>query len=206
MAQENLPVQISQPGFLRQNFPVLLFVSLGLIFFILGLFSLRQEKDSKDSEVIFETKNEEVRTMKVDVEGAVVHPGVYEMTGNARVQEALILAGGLSSLADREWVAKNLNLAAKLSDGAKIYIPQKGESPLRQSFVGQAGIRGESLGEKININTATTEELDKLPGVGPVTAQKILAGRPYQTVEDLLAKKIVGASVFSQIREQVTVW
>lgn len=203
MAQENLPVQISQPGFLRQNFPVLLFVSLGLLFLILGLFSLRQEKDSKDPEVIFETKNEEVRTMKVDVEGAVVHPGVYEMTGNARVQEALILAGGLSSLADREWVAKNLNLAAKLLDGAKIYIPQKGESGIKNQ---ESGIKGETIGEKININTATTEELDKLPGVGPVTAQKILAGRPYQTVEDLLAKKIVGASVFSQIREQVTVW
>lgn len=190
--------------FLRQNLAVLIFAFLGLIFLAVGIFSLNSQ--NRQPEIIFEEGAQaEEGKIKVDVEGAVVKPGVYEVGSSARVQEVLILAGGLSLQADREWVAKSLNLAAKLNDGAKIYIPLKGEQSGNMNY--ELGIKNNGqLGEKININTASEGELDKLPGVGPVTAQKIIAGRPYQAIEDLLSKKIVGASTFANIKDQITVW
>lgn len=196
--------------FFRENFLVFLFGFLGLVFLTVGTISLFLGSQNKESEIIIEEgEGMAAGKIKVDVEGAVVSPGVYEFSGEPRVQEALISAGGLSSSANRDWVTKNLNLAAKLTDGAKIYIPQKNESPLRpaeQGFAGQAGIDGGTEGEKISINNATLEELDRLPGVGPVTAQKIIAGRPYQTLEELISKKVVGESTFSKIKEQIIVW
>jgi competence protein ComEA len=66
-------------------------------------------------------------------------------------------------------------------------------------------VQGSSTGS-VNINQATEEELDALPGVGPVTAQKIISNRPYQSVDDLVSKKAVGQSVFSKIKDQVRVY
>lgn len=67
------------------------------------------------------------------------------------------------------------------------------------------GIQGTSSGT-ININQASESELDALPGIGPVTAQKIISNRPYQSVEDLLNKKAVGASEFAKIKDQMSVY
>lgn len=140
----------------------------------------------------------------VDVEGAVLNPGVYQIPLNGRVQEALSAAGGLSELADREWTAKNLNLAAKLSDGAKIYIPKVGEVT---GQVQSAEFKVQSSNEElININTASLSELDTLPGVGPVTGQKIIDGRPYNKIEDLIEKKVVNNSVWEKIKEKITLF
>ena len=58
----------------------------------------------------------------------------------------------------------------------------------------------------VNINTASETELDALPGVGPVTAQKIISNRPYQKIDDLVSKKAVGASVFSKIKDQISIY
>src|SRR5258706_10926313 len=112
--------------------------------------------------------------MQVDVEGAVVNPGVYKLSQNARVQDGLIAAGGLSAVADREAVAKSLNLAAKLSDGIKIYVPKIGD-PSTGSGKNISGSSGNILGAAtglVNINSATADQLDNLSGVGPVPAQK----------------------------------
>ena len=223
MEEKNLPDTFDKPSrgesedwpstsllkrLLRENLLIFIFGFLGLVFLLGGIASLFLGSNSKESEIIIE---ENVGTsqgkIKVDVGGAVARPGVYELDGNSRIQEALILAGGLSSSADRDWVAKNLNLAAKLADGVKIYIPQTGEvkGGGSSATIATGGFVG-SPTEKININSASSEELDKLPNVGPVTAQKIIAGRPYQTIEDLLNKKIVGEATFSKLKEQITVW
>lgn len=150
--------------------------------------------------------------IQVDVAGAVVNPGVYALPSKARVKDAITMAGGFSDKANAEWIAKNLNLAAKLSDATKIYVPFEGEdittsttgntsSVLSSGVVsGQAGNTG-----LININTASQSQLEGLSGVGPVTAQKVIANRPYSSVDDLLTKKVVGQSVFGKIREQVAV-
>lgn len=139
----------------------------------------------------------------VHVDGAVVRPAVYKLAADARVDDAIKAAGGMTSDAD----TKQVNLAAKLVDGQKVYIPIIGES-VRASLATQ-NISGSvnqttstSVGQ-ISINSASAEELDKLPGIGPVTAQKIIAGRPYGSVDELLSKKAVSNSVYEKIKAQI---
>ena len=135
----------------------------------------------------------------VHVDGAVLKPGVYELSESARVSDAVSASGGLSDSADMTKV----NLAAKVSDGQKIYVPKIGESDVKGVGVGDAGSGSTGL---ININTASESQLDTLPGIGPVTAQKIIASRPYSTPEELLTKKAVGQSVYEKIKDLVTVY
>ena len=146
--------------------------------------------------------------VSVDVEGSVMHPGVVNVAQNARVQDVLVAAGGLSSGADHDWVRKHLNLAAKVQDGVKLYIPSLGEVDANQNSDSTIGGMSSSqvLGSsnsQIDINSASVDSLDSLPGIGPVTAQKIISGRPYASVQDLLTKKIVSESVFSKIKDLV---
>ncbi|HYM65593.1 MAG TPA: helix-hairpin-helix domain-containing protein, partial [Candidatus Sulfotelmatobacter sp.] len=117
-----------------------------------------------------------------------------------------ISAQGLSEDADRDYISKNINLAQKLSDGAKIYIPKIGEvvSLNQNSESNVLGVQAQT--SLININSATSESLDSLPGVGPVTAQKIINSRPYATIDELLSKKIVSNSVFTKIKDKITVF
>jgi len=148
----------------------------------------------------------------VDLAGAVENPDVYELSSGARLKDALKLAGGLSANADRDFFSRNFNLSRLLSDQEKIYIPSAFEvskgifgpaeaANLNQPNTGQTN----SNVDLININTAALEELDQLPGVGKVTAEKIIRGRPYQSVDQLLNNKIVGKSVFEKIKNLITV-
>ena len=131
----------------------------------------------------------------VDVSGAVVSPGVYKLAEGARVKDALVAAGGVSSVADRTILAKEVNLAAIVTDGQKIYIREKSN--------GQAGAM---TADKINLNSASLSELDSLWGVGEIRAGEIVKNRPYAKVEELLTKKIVTKSVFEKIKDQIVVY
>lgn len=144
----------------------------------------------------------------VDIEGAVNKPGVYDLKKDARVEEAIAAAGGLSGEADEEKIAKNINRASTLVDGVKIYIPKTGDSSANND---ENIVRHESgssiIGQDtVNVNTASASELDTLPGVGPVTAQKIIAGWPYQTLEELVTKKAVSSSLFEKLKSQLTLY
>jgi competence protein ComEA len=148
------------------------------------------------------------KQITIDIEGSVQKPGVYTLPATSRTQDALIAAGGLSENADRQQVAQRLNLAAPLTDGAKLYIPVAGEQMVAAGTGSDSStgtVKGASS-KTININQSNEADLDALPGVGPVTAQKIIDNRPYQSVQDLLDKKIVGQSVFTKIKDQVTVY
>ncbi|MCL5435293.1 MAG: ComEA family DNA-binding protein [Patescibacteria group bacterium] len=187
---------------------------LGLILFIYGLIALLGSASNK-SDLTFEpaksasdSAQTNTQNIVVDVEGAVVKPGIYSLALGSRVQEALVLALGLSQTADRNWVEKNLNLAAKLTDGAKIYIPRLGEVQNNTAnFVQGASSGTDTITSSalINVNTASGAELDTLPGIGAATAQKIINNRPYASVEELLSKKAVNSKVFSQIKDKVSV-
>ena len=141
----------------------------------------------------------------VDVAGAVIKPGVYELKAGARINEALIAAGGLGEAADREWVEKNLNLAAKVTDGQKIYIPSEGETEKVAPLQGKGTTLMTRL-DLVNINTASSAELDTLWGVGEATAKKIIDSRPYGAVEELLTKKAVKNNVYEAIKDSVSVY
>lgn len=180
-----------------RKYPIISLFSVGgLIFFVLGLISLLAS-NSAGQGIIFEdytaSSSATLKGILVDVEGAVVKPGVYRITGDTRIKDAFIVAGGLAENADREYVSKNINLAQKLVDGAKVYVPDKS-----QNYTGE-----QTSNNQININTASLSELDGLVGVGVVTAQKIIDNRPYNTVEELASKKVVSKSVFEKIKEKI---
>lgn len=151
----------------------------------------------------------QVTDIVVDIEGAVVRPGIHHLTAGSRVGDAITAAGGYSAQVDISAAAASLNLAEALKDGAKVHVPVLGEAKVALgSTVPREPSSAQQTGELINVNTATTEELDTLPGIGPVTAGKIIAARevtPFASVDDLLARQVVGAATLEKIRALVTV-
>ena len=138
----------------------------------------------------------------VDVAGAVEKPGVYKMPSGSRIGDALVSAGGLSAEADREWVAKTLNLAEPVKDGGKIYIPEKSQIINSQMANGEQG-KSTNL---ININTASVGELDSLPEIGEARAKAIIANRPYGSSAELVSKAKIPASVYAKIKDLVSIY
>jgi competence protein ComEA len=136
----------------------------------------------------------------VDVEGGVLHPGIVELDTGARVADALAAAGGYSPAVDLLAAAVQINLAAILRDGQQVLVPMLGTSG------GGAGSGGDS--GLVDLNHASSDELDALPGIGPVTAQKIVAGRseqPFGTLDELVERKVLTSAQLEKIRDLVTV-
>lgn len=135
----------------------------------------------------------------IDIEGAVVYPGIKSLPVNSRVEDAIRAAGGLNSDADREYVAQKLNRAMKLTDGMKLYIPKTGEGETSHNIVAGFNPAG-----AVSINTASQTELEALAGIGVVTAKKIIDGRPYASLDDLVTKKAIGPSLLEKLRNQLS--
>jgi competence protein ComEA len=140
----------------------------------------------------------------VDVRGAVATPGVYELAPGARVQDAITAAGGLAANAD----LSTINLARRLRDGEVIHfalVPEPGASP---PAVAPVADDDANTPTRININTASPEELDLLPGIGEVTAARIIAFReengPYHSVDDLILVEGISANIVAAFRDLVT--
>lgn len=116
----------------------------------------------------------------VDVGGAVARPGLYQLPPGSRVNDAVAAAGGPLEAGD----VQRLNLAARLADGQQVRVPLKAEKRTAADMAEGPGLA------RVNINTASLAELDSLPGIGPVIAQRILAHRaqygPFASVEQLL--------------------
>lgn len=174
------------------------------------------------------TQSTEPGRVVVHVTGAVHRPSVVSLTAGARVQDAVEAAGGLKELAD----AEAINLARVLQDGEQIHIPAHGEEPVpgradsdspASNAAGGAGsgsagdsAAGASGGEgpdpnpsaKVDLNTADLTTLETLPGVGPVTAEAIIAHRqeqPFTSVEDLLLVQGIGPKTFESLKDRVSV-
>jgi competence protein ComEA len=147
----------------------------------------------------------------VEVAGAVAHPGIYSLPVGARVADAIRAAGGYSPDVDPRAAESQLNLAARIVDAQAIHVPRRGEAAAAPASSGTAPASGgaaQASPGPMNLNTATAEQLDTLPGVGPVTAQKIIAAReqqPFRKVDDLVTRKIVPASTLAKFRSLVTV-
>ncbi len=176
---------------------------VGIVLIIGGVFASGLTK-AKPKEFPKESLVENQKMISVDVSGAINKPGVYQLKDGGRIEDAVIAGGGFSEDANKEYVSKYLNMAQKLSDGSKVYVPVEGEQV--SGSVGSGVVAGVNTSAKVNINTATQAELEALPGIGPVTASKIISGRPYQTAEDLLNKKAVSKSVFDKIKDQLVVY
>jgi competence protein ComEA len=168
----------------------------------------------------------------VDVQGAVLRPGVHHLGAGSRVADAIAAAGGYGPRVDAERAGRELNLAALLHDGDRVLVPSR-DDPSGSGVGGSAGGSGGGSGGSgggatgggggsggsggsgggpggglVDLNHASASELDALPGVGPVTAQKIIAAReeqPFATIEALRDRKVIGAAAFDKLKDLVTV-
>ena len=152
-------------------------------------------------------------TVTVHVAGQVAGPGLYAVPAGGRVADALVAAGGTSAEADVE----QLNLAARVSDGERIYVPRKGETPPPAPPSAASGASGGAAagggkapaGGPVDLNTATAEQLDALPGVGPATSRAILAYRTshgrFRSVTELLEVPGIGPAKLEALRPLVKV-
>jgi competence protein ComEA len=140
----------------------------------------------------------------VHVAGAVRRPGVYTLRAGARVADAVERAGGARPAADLSAV----NLAAKLEDGRQVLVPRRGPAVGTSAGASTAAAPGAPTAP-VNLNTATLEQLDTLDGVGPATAQKILAYRQehggFSSVEELGQVSGIGEKRMAALRDHVTV-
>jgi competence protein ComEA len=141
--------------------------------------------------------------INIYVTGAVEKPDVYALPLNSIVKDAIEAAGGATDDADLD----RINLATKLADQMQVYVPRTGEA--EPPPVLPDGSAPDTTAAKININTASVEELDKLPGIGPAIAKAIIDYRtksgPFKQIEDINDVKGIGDALFEKIKDQITV-
>jgi len=169
-----------------------LMIVAGLIFIVLGMISLTSVPTEEKTPILVEHEDFTQEKIVVEVAGAVKKPGVYEVNLGDRVSDLVKISGGISSEADIEELAKSLNLAKKLTDAEKIYIP----------FFSQKKSNIETSG-KISINLANQSQLENLDGVGEKRASEIILQRPYQSIEDLLTKGVLSESIFEKNKNNI---
>ncbi len=150
--------------------------------------------------------SDQVGELVVEVVGAVARPGVYHLAAGSRIGDAITAAGGFGPRVAADRVDAALNLAAPLHDGDRILVPSRDEPVSPAPGGGGTGARA-SPG-LVDLNHATEAELDALPGIGPVTAAKIVAAReesPFKTVDELRSRGLVGQKTFDKLRPLITV-
>ena len=142
----------------------------------------------------------------VYVSGEVNKPGLIQIDSNARVSDAITACGNFTPLADKNAI----NLAQKLSDGIHIQVPTiKNSANTASATNNSSNSPNDKSNDLININTATKEELDTLPGIGPATAEKILNYRQehgnFQSIEDLKNVKGIGEAKFNKLQDKISI-
>lgn len=170
------------------------------------------------------SKSAQAKTVRVQVSGAVLEPGIYDLPASCRVEEAISAAGGLTENADSERV----NLVRKVRDGMQIRVPVKkaartsrtqrksaqaksglGESASKKYGSAKAGSgRNNSMMQNVRINSASARELQQLPGIGPALAQRIVETRKggrFTSADDLLRVPGIGKAKLAKLRDYVEV-
>jgi len=168
------------------------------------LFSAYPEEDKEvdqKEEVEAEVENE---ILWIDLKGAVVRPGVYQLSANSRVIDVVQMAGGFTEAAEKRLV----NLVDRLQDGQMIYIPQIGEAEELRTYPTHE-VGDQARGDMISINRANEEELKQLPGIGPSRAAAIKAYREehgrFKKKEDLMEIPGIGEKIFEQLKDRIII-
>ncbi|MFZ6034539.1 MAG: helix-hairpin-helix domain-containing protein [Patescibacteria group bacterium] len=147
----------------------------------------------------------------VDLSGSVKNPGLYEASDNERLDSVIKRAGGLTEDADKDFFSRNYNLSDILVDRQKIYIPSIWDVRNGYFIEEQHKISADQTTEKsriteakIDVNEATREELETLPGIGQVTSQRIIDNRPYGALQELVDKKSISQKMLENINDLIT--
>jgi competence protein ComEA len=144
----------------------------------------------------------------VHVAGAVARPGLVRLPVGSRVADAIDAAGGLGPRVDVGRLGRDVNLAAIVNDGERVTIPSRDDPAIVTQGSGGSSGGPTSGGGLVDLNRATAGELEALPGIGEVTAGKIIAARderPFRTLDELLERKVVGRATLEKIRDLVVV-
>lgn len=207
---DNVYVKLHKFGVLD----AMLAVGLALITVGVGL-GIKSKIDNTKVELIkgkeVESVTQVYNKVTFDISGEVLKPGVYRLGGDSRISDALVLAGGLSAMADRDWVEKNINRAKRINDGEKIYIPKKTSNQISNNKTTETIKTEQVLGGMsdgvISINSAGVEELDKLEGVGPSLATKIIEYRQknggFKNINELKLVSGIGDKMYEKIKDKV---
>ena len=167
-----------------------------------------------DNSLFYTTKNDNeidngvnnTSLIKVHIDGGVLNPGVVDLPQNSRIQDAVIEAGGLNEDAS----IKNINLAEVLEDGQKVYIPSIEEDEIisENNEINKEYVNNKSNG-KININTSSIDDLQKIDGVGPSLANRIYQYRikngPYKSIDELKNVSGIGDKKLDSIRDLICI-
>jgi len=186
------------------------------------------DKFEDDNVKIANVNNEEDDNVDIQVEisGAVKNPGVFELESGSMLAVLVSEAGGISNDASELWITKNINLSSKLSDAQKIYIPYKWDitkdkivDPPVATLVKPVSVSKDesqiiddndnettqpNSPALINVNTASQEDIDSLPGIGPVYAARLIENRPYENLQDLEDKSSIPSNVVEGIKDLIS--
>lgn len=174
---------------------VLIFVII--IFLLIGYKNSNKEEGSSD-QILIENSQQEKKEIKAYIVGEVKKPGVYSLTEGDRVENIINKAGGFTDLADMS----SINLAQLVSDQMKIVVNKKGTAACISSSQNSDG--------KISINQADKEQLKKVPGIGDVTAQKIIDYREknggFKSIDELKKIDRIGDKTYNKIKDYFILW
>ena len=193
---------------------ILIAVVAIVVIITIGLYMYKQSKEetymyyeenNDVNEITNEENAEQEENIIVHITGEIKYPGVVVLKNGDRIVDAIEAAGGETENADLD----RLNLAYILNDGDKIYIPNKNEEGKEDNIIAVGNEIGQEKKATININTATLEELIKLPGIGEATANKIIEYRKqngkFKTIEELKNVPGIGNSKFESIKNEIRV-
>ena len=209
---------------MKINKKVIVYVSIITLIVSAILYSILYTNNKKNeifNEIDFEEENkienieekEETKTIFIDIGGEVINPGLYELKENARVNDAIIAAGGTTDKAD----LTEINLAYILSDALKITIPKKEEGQKENSkkiasissLLMTSKVDVSQVSGLVNINTATKEQLKNLEGIGDSTSQKIIDYRTqngqFSKIEDIKNVSGIGESKYQKVKDNISV-
>lgn len=152
---------------------------------------------NKNKQEIKTVDNQEIT---IDIEGAVKNPGVYKLKEGNIIQDAINAANGLNDNADNDLIAKDINRSEILKNNQKIFIPIKTQVTQQ--------VAAAETSNKINLNTASLEQLDSLPGIGPVYAQRIIDYRKkkqFSSLEEVMEIQGIGEKTFDKMKDLITI-
>lgn len=171
--------------------------------------SATNETNTSNDSKASQSTTEKTNKIYVEIKGSIAQPNVYQVAADARINDLVKLAGGLTKDAD----SRQINLAQPLQDGMSIYVPKKGEDllvqeqtdpPATSSAIGEAGVLN-----KINLNQADATKLQQVSGIGPKKAADIIDYRqkdgPFKSVDELTNVNGIGEKTLANIRDELCV-